>query len=134
MNSPKTQVEETKISSQSQDGQTEPLKFAPAEEAVRDLNCGHESIGLIYIVQALLTESNDYKAQANQLFASSKYSEAISTYEKAISACPNYLDYELAVLRSNIAACHVQLGHWKAAVKSATTSLEALNRLDAKPE
>ena len=80
-----------------------------------------------------MAESNNYKTQANQLFGSSKYSEAISTYEKAISACPNYLDYEQAVLRSNIAACHVQLGDWKAAVKSAAASLEALNRLDPKP-
>jgi tetratricopeptide (TPR) repeat protein len=84
-------------------------------------------------LQALLAESNDYKTQANQLFSSSKYSEAISTYEKAISACPNYLYYGQAVLRSNIAACHVQLGDWKAAVKSATASLEALDHLDSKP-
>lgn len=33
------------------------------------------------------------------------------------------------MLRSNIAACHIKLEDWKAAVESATSALEALDRL-----
>ena len=45
-----------------------------------------------------------------------------------MSSCPNYLEYEIAVLQSNIAACHIKLEDWKAAVESATKSLNALER------
>ncbi|SLM40208.1 Tetratricopeptide-like helical domain [Lasallia pustulata] len=91
-------------------------KFEPEEEA------------------ALLCESNEQKAQANKLFASSRYSEAIGEYDKALSSCPNYLEYEIAVLRSNIAACHLKLEDWKAAVDAATASLDALDRLQPKTQ
>lgn len=63
------------------------------------------------------------------MFSTSRYSEAIGQYDKALSSCPNYLDYEVAVLRSNIAACHLKLEDWKAAVDAATASLDALGRL-----
>lgn len=43
--------------------------------------------------------------------------------------CPNYLEYEIAVLKSNIAACHLKLEDWKAAVESATAAVDALDRL-----
>ncbi|KAI4134901.1 MAG: hypothetical protein LQ347_001137 [Umbilicaria vellea] len=86
-------------------------KFEPEEEA------------------ALLDESNEQKAQANKLFGSSRYSEAIGEYDKALSSCPNYLEYEIAVLRSNIAACHLKLEDWKAATDAASASLDALDRL-----
>lgn len=46
---------------------------------------------------------------------------------------PNYLEYEVAVLKSNIAACHLKLEDWKAAVSAATASLERLDRLDPPP-
>lgn len=46
-----------------------------------------------------------------------------------MSSCPNYLDYEIAVLKSNIAACHLKLSDWKAAVDTATAALDALDRL-----
>lgn len=46
-----------------------------------------------------------------------------------MSSCPNYLDYEIAVLKSNIAACHLKLLDWKAAVDTATAALDALDRL-----
>lgn len=46
---------------------------------------------------------------------------------------PNYLEYEIAVLKSNVAACHLKLADWKAAVDEATKSLEALDRLDGPP-
>lgn len=49
-----------------------------------------------------------------------------------MSSCPNYLDYEIAVLKSNIAACHLKLSDWKAAVDTATAALDALDRLTPK--
>ena len=42
---------------------------------------------------------------------------------------PNYLDYEIAILQSNISACHLKLEDWKAAVDSATKSLDSLEKL-----
>ncbi|KAF6229007.1 hypothetical protein HO133_007121 [Letharia lupina] len=78
---------------------------------------------------ALLQESNAQKSTANKFFTSSQYSQAIGEYDKALSSCPNYLEYEIAVLKSNIAACHLKLEDWKAAVESATTALDALDRL-----
>ena len=50
-------------------------------------------------------------------------------YDKALASCPNYFEYEIAVLKSNIAACHLQLKDWKAAVESAAAALDALERL-----
>ncbi|KAK2026570.1 hypothetical protein LX32DRAFT_641702 [Colletotrichum zoysiae] len=80
--------------------------------------------------KSLLAESNASKTAANALFSSSKYDEAIAKYDEAVAACPNYLDYELAVLRSNIAACHLKLERWKDAVASATAALDGLDRID----
>ncbi|MCJ1451572.1 hypothetical protein MMC28_001912 [Mycoblastus sanguinarius] len=78
---------------------------------------------------SLLAESNAQKAQANAFFTSSQYSQAVGEYGKALSLCPNYLEYEIAVLKSNIAACHLKLEDWKAAVDSASAALDALDRL-----
>ncbi|XXG95114.1 hypothetical protein Hte_001374 [Hypoxylon texense] len=89
-----------------------PEKFPPEEEA------------------SLLGESNDKKSEANALFSSAKYENAITKYEEAASICPHYLDYELAVLKSNIAACHLKLEQWKEAVKAATDSIDGLDRLE----
>ena len=36
------------------------------------------------------------------------------------------------MLKSNVAACHLKLADWKAAIESATQSLEALDRLEPK--
>ncbi|KAH6662911.1 hypothetical protein F5X68DRAFT_218334 [Plectosphaerella plurivora] len=88
------------------------VKFSPEEEA------------------ELLAQSNESKAAANALFASSKYDDAITKYDEAVAVCPNYLDFELAVLRSNIAACHLKLSQWKDAISAATASLEGLERLE----
>lgn len=82
--------------------------------------------------QRLLSESNTQKSRANKLFTSSRFSEAIGEYDKALSSCPNYLDYECAVLKSNVAACHLKLEDWKEAVESATAALDALERLQPK--
>jgi len=80
--------------------------------------------------QALLETSNTQKSHANALFTTAQYGPAIQGYNLALSTCPAYLDYELAVLRANIAACHVKLQEWKAAVESATQALEGLEALD----
>ncbi|KAK4151797.1 putative nonsense-mediated mRNA decay protein [Chaetomidium leptoderma] len=79
---------------------------------------------------SLVAESNSHKAEANTLFTSGKYEIAINKYDEAVAVCPNYLDYELAVLRSNIAACHLKLEEWKEAVANATTALDGLDRLE----
>ncbi|KAI4280724.1 MAG: hypothetical protein L6R38_004227 [Xanthoria sp. 2 TBL-2021] len=91
------------------------IRFPPEEEA------------------ALLSESNAEKSTANELFKSAQYSQAISVYDRALASVPNYLEYEIAVLKSNIAACHLKLSDWKAAVDEATKSLEALDRLETPP-
>jgi tetratricopeptide (TPR) repeat protein len=80
--------------------------------------------------QALLSKSNATKATANALFAAGDYGDALARYDDAIGTCPSYLDYELAVLRSNAAACHLKLERWKDAIKSAGEALEGLERLE----
>lgn len=99
------------------DTPTKPIveRFAPEEEA------------------SLLAESNSLKGSANQLFGKGSFENAIQTYDKALSSCPNYLDYEIAVLRSNVAACHIKLAEWKEAVESATKGVECLERLEPLP-
>ncbi|KAK1635544.1 hypothetical protein BDP81DRAFT_429857 [Colletotrichum phormii] len=87
-------------------------KFSPEEEA------------------SLLAEANTHKTEANALFTSSKYDEAIAKYDEAVSVCPNYLDYDLAVLRSNISACHLKLEQWKDAISSASSALDGLDRIE----
>ena len=84
---------------------------------------------MVTLRQTLLDESNKQKAEANKFFGTSQYSQAIGEYDKALSSCPNYLDYEVAVLRSNISACHLKLSDWKAAIESATSALDSLERL-----
>ncbi|ROT41892.1 hypothetical protein SODALDRAFT_2565 [Sodiomyces alkalinus F11] len=96
---------------ESREGEAQ-IKFSPEEEAT------------------LVAESNANKTEANSLFASAKYEQAISKYDDAVAVCPNYLDYELAVLRSNIAACHLKLAQWKDAISAATSALDGLDRLE----
>lgn len=82
------------------------------------------------LLQSLLDESNQKKSEANALFSSAKYENAINKYEEATAICPHYLDYEIAVLKSNIAACHLNLEQYKEAIKSATESLDSLGRAE----
>lgn len=79
--------------------------------------------------QTLLEQSNAQKAEANKFFGSARYSQAIGEYGKALSSCPDYLEYEIAVLKSNISACYLKLEDWKAAIESANAALDALVRL-----
>lgn len=81
----------------------------------------------------LLEESNAEKTSANKTFTSGEYNTAIQGYEKALAVCPTYLEYDIAVLRSNISACHIKLEEWKEAVESATKALDALDRIDPPP-
>lgn len=48
--------------------------------------------------------------------------------------CPNYLEFEIAVLRANIAACSLKLNDWKNAIDSATSCLQCLERIDQTQE
>ncbi|KAI2640885.1 hypothetical protein GGS26DRAFT_586877 [Hypomontagnella submonticulosa] len=111
---PEDEPSQTKVDTEEQDpdDSATPEKFPPEEEA------------------NLLEESNNKKSQANSLFSSAKYENAITKYEEAASICPHYLDYELAVLKSNIAACHLMLEQWKEAIKAATSSIDGLSRLE----
>ncbi|RMZ77675.1 hypothetical protein DV738_g4282, partial [Chaetothyriales sp. CBS 135597] len=76
----------------------------------------------------MVAASHRIKADANRQFGLADYGAAISTYDRAAAELPSYLDYELAVLQSNIAACHVKLGQWKEAVESCERGLEGLER------
>lgn len=76
----------------------------------------------------MVGSSNNLKLAANKQFAGKDYSSAISTYDKAVAELPVYLDYELAVLQSNIAACHIGLREWKDAIDSAQKGLDCLER------
>ncbi|KAK4205147.1 hypothetical protein QBC40DRAFT_66078 [Triangularia verruculosa] len=80
---------------------------------------------------SMVADSNAHKAEANSLFGSGKYDIAINKYDEALAVLPNYLDYELAVLRSNIAACHLKLEEWKEAVTNATAALDALDKVES---
>ncbi|KXG52833.1 uncharacterized protein PGRI_080890 [Penicillium griseofulvum] len=77
----------------------------------------------------LLKEAHEIKSEANQLFLAKSYDQAISCYDRALASCPIYLDYDVAIIHSNIAACHLKLEDWKAAVESATISIERLNKI-----
>ncbi|CAL3971467.1 hypothetical protein PZA11_007937 [Diplocarpon coronariae] len=92
----------------------EVIRFSAAEEA------------------ALVHESNTVKQEANALFAKSSFHDAIATYDKALATCPHYLEYEIAVLKSNVAACHLKLEDWKEAVKAASAALDGLDRLQGR--
>jgi tetratricopeptide (TPR) repeat protein len=92
-----------------------PERFPPEEEA------------------SLLSESNTIKQQANTLFGTASYENAVQTYDRALALCPNYLDYEISVLRSNVAACHLKLSEWKQCAEAATKGLDCLERLEKLP-
>lgn len=83
--------------------------------------------------EELVTKSNNYKASANTSFASSDYDAAITGYERALETLPSYLDYEMAVLKSNIAACFIKMEEWKKTIDSATEAIDGLEKVDPAP-
>ncbi|TLD13273.1 uncharacterized protein PgNI_03598 [Pyricularia grisea] len=94
------------------DDEAIPARFAPEEE------------------KELVQESNTAKTEANTLFTAGKCDAALEKYNQAIAVCPNYLDYEVAVLKSNIAACYLKLKEWKEAMTAATESLDRLDKVE----
>jgi tetratricopeptide (TPR) repeat protein len=82
---------------------------------------------------SLLSSSNETKTSANALFGTGSYENALQTYDRALSLCPNYLDYEIAVLHSNISACNLKLADWKAAAEAAGKGIECSERLEPLP-
>lgn len=58
------------------------------------------------------------------------YIDAISAYKRALVLCPNNFDYEIAILKSSIAACHVKLEEWKEVAVSANMAVKRLSRVD----
>ncbi|KAK0385677.1 hypothetical protein NLU13_6854 [Sarocladium strictum] len=92
--------------------EAEMLRFPPEEEA------------------ALLKDSQDIKAEANALFIAGDYQTALERYDDALNTCPKYLDFDRAVLQSNVSACHLKLEQWKDAAKAASTCLDGLAKLE----
>jgi tetratricopeptide (TPR) repeat protein len=80
-----------------------------------------------------VAESHALKTSGNTLFGAGSYENALQTYDRALASCPNYLDFELAVLRSNVAACNLKLQAWKDAVAAADLGVEALERVEPLP-
>jgi tetratricopeptide (TPR) repeat protein len=98
---------------------------------IRKWSQNHGSTWIVTdIIQALLHESNEYKGKANDKFVAAQYGDAIEIYDKALECCPNYLFYERAVLKSNVAACYLKLEEWKNVVKVASESIDCLDSLD----
>ncbi|KAL6910275.1 hypothetical protein GGI43DRAFT_6269 [Trichoderma evansii] len=102
--------ENTKEAPQDEKSNEEPevVRFPPEEEA----------------------ESSTLKADANSLFVSKDYHNALSRYDDAIASCPNYLHYERAVIQSNISACHLQVEQWTEAIKAATDAIDSLAKVE----
>ena len=122
------------------DASSEPPNFDPEEEAVQSpfpssnplssyKTLRKANISLFANLQSLLAESNAIKTSANALYATARFSEAIGAYDRARAALPTHLAYEIAVLKSNAAACHVRLAEWRQAVEAASAALDGLERV-----
>ncbi|KAJ3520809.1 hypothetical protein NM208_g13562 [Fusarium decemcellulare] len=81
-------------------------------------------------VEALVKESNAAKEEANVLFSSKQYNDALEKYEEAMSTCPKHIYYPRAVIQSNVAACHLKLEEWKEAIKAASAAIKELEELE----
>ncbi|KAK9474781.1 TPR-like protein [Dipodascopsis tothii] len=71
----------------------------------------------------LLAESDRLKQTGNALFGDQRYVDAVEKYEAALATCPRYLSKPVAVLWSNIAACHIKLENWAEAVEACTKAI-----------
>lgn len=78
--------------------------------------------------QDLLAESHEHKKEANDLFKNGQIDGALTAYETAVAVLPSYLYYDLALLKSNMAACYIKMTDWKEANKAATDALDALDK------
>jgi tetratricopeptide (TPR) repeat protein len=75
----------------------------------------------------LLTQAHSLKKAANGLFVTSNYEGALTGYEKALEVLPNTYEYEIAVVRSNMAACLLKMGEWKRAEEEVGKGLDELD-------
>ncbi|PHH87211.1 hypothetical protein CDD83_9178 [Cordyceps sp. RAO-2017] len=110
-------------------GPGEPGQDAPPEPPTTDQEAQDEVRFTPQEEADLVRESHAIKAEANALFSSQDFQNALSRYEDAIESCPKYLYFERAVLHSNIAAAHLKLEQWAEAIKAATKALDALAEL-----
>ncbi|KAL9084342.1 MAG: hypothetical protein Q9159_005301 [Coniocarpon cinnabarinum] len=90
----------------------DPTTLTPAEEAT------------------LKSQFLSHKTEANAQFGIGDYTSALQTYDKALASLPTHLDYEVAVLKSNIAACRLRLREWKEAETSASDGIRRLEKMD----
>lgn len=81
-----------------------------------------------------IAASNELKSSANAQFAKQDFSSALSIYDRAVAELPSYLNYELAVLSSNIAACYLRLEEWKEALQAAEKGMEKLEKVLPMPQ
>ncbi|KAK9467983.1 hypothetical protein V1512DRAFT_260504 [Lipomyces arxii] len=96
---------ESQVKSSEDTTTAEPTKFSPEEEA------------------KLLAESDSIKLEGNALFASLDFDGAIAKYNTALATCPAYLDKPVAVLHSNVSACHAKKQEWTECVEACTRAL-----------
>ncbi|KAL1898760.1 hypothetical protein Cpir12675_001763 [Ceratocystis pirilliformis] len=89
-----------------------------------------EKVATLEQETALLLESNTCKAAANTLFTAGDYRNAFNKYHEAFLSCPKPRLFEAAVLHSNIAACQLKLQEWPEAIKSASSALAELDKLE----
>ncbi|ETN42274.1 uncharacterized protein HMPREF1541_04215 [Cyphellophora europaea CBS 101466] len=76
----------------------------------------------------MVAASHSIKTAANAQFAAADYTSAIGSYDRAAAELPSYLDYEMAVLQSNIAACHLKMEEWKEALAACERGLDGLEK------
>lgn len=80
-----------------------------------------------------VADSNVKKHNGNLEFGSGKYSDAIQSYEDALSdLTTTKAEFEKGVLKANIVACWVKLEEWEKAAEVAGEAMEALERADPK--
>ncbi|KAI9672018.1 MAG: hypothetical protein M1829_004562 [Trizodia sp. TS-e1964] len=75
---------------------------------------------------SLLARSTAEKTTGNAHFHNAAYLLAIESYTSALRLCPTYLSSPIAILHSNLAACHLQLQQWPDAQTAADACLAAL--------